>query len=205
MKVIRSNEINGYKILIGVCDRMIDGEATIHAIAEAIQKPVEVIRSLPNFSELFNAHKKYFPLNENEEEVSDEFAEEMRQRKEACTEHQILTVSGEIIPDYRNTEFWKKENDQWTKSKIENIGESPDGILDQDLTQEQRAEIFAQEKERRINALTSEQKAEELQGELDALADEAARLEKRAQIQGKAFDPVAYYNEKAPAIEAKYQ
>jgi hypothetical protein len=76
--------------------------------------------------------------------------------------------------------------------------------LPADLTEAQRTEIAAQKEAKRIAALTPEAKETEKEARLDAAADEADRLERRAKIQGKDFDTAAYYAEKQSEIEAKY-
>jgi len=52
--------------------------------------------------------------------------------------------------------------------------------------------------------MTPEEKAAAKQAALDALADEADRLDRRAKIQQQAFDPVAWYREHSSTIEEKY-
>ena len=117
-----------------------------------------------------------------------------------------LTLEGEIVPDYRGVEYHKKTSGKWKKVKIEAIGEAlPVGaILPNDLTPEQKAEIAAQTEADRLEGLTPEQKAAEKKSRLNAVADEAYRLEQRARIQGEDFDTAAYYAEKSAEIDAAY-
>jgi hypothetical protein len=76
--------------------------------------------------------------------------------------------------------------------------------LSDDLTAEQQTEIAEQQESERIAGLTGEQKATEKQARLDALAEEADKLSRRAQIQGRDFDAAAWYAEKRDEVEAKY-
>ncbi|MDR0758645.1 MAG: hypothetical protein LBF74_00835 [Treponema sp.] len=120
--------------------------------------------------------------------------------------HEALTMEGEVIPDYRGTEYHLKTAGVWSKVKIEDIGVPlPEGVvLPDDLTPTQREEIAAQQEADRLAALTPEQRETEKQGRLDTVADEADRLFRRSQIQGREFDTAAYYAEKSAEIEAKY-
>jgi hypothetical protein len=121
-------------------------------------------------------------------------------------ENETLTADGEVIPDFRGVEYWEKTSGRWEKLKIE-LADVPlpaGAVLPDDLTPEQRQEIGAQQEADRIATLTPEQRDAELEARLDALADEASQLEKRAQIQGKPFDAAAWYQEKSPEITAKY-
>jgi hypothetical protein len=133
--------------------------------------------------------------------------ETLKAKFDALKEHERLTDEGEIIPDWRGTEHWyRAAKGKWVNGKIEFIGEElPDKfILPENLTEEQRKEIAAQEEAERIAAMSKDDRAKAKQAALDALADEADRLDRRNKIQRKAFDPVAWYEEKAAEIEAKY-
>ena len=117
-----------------------------------------------------------------------------------------MTENLEIVKDFRNTEYWRKANGRWGKSKIERLGETApaDAVLPDALTEAQSAEIAAQNEADRIASLTGDAKETEKQARLDAAADEADRLSRRAEIQGKVFSAAAWYAEKRDEIEAKY-
>jgi hypothetical protein len=155
---------------------------------------------------LFMANPAYFSPGPGAVQVDDETAAPLETKLSALQEHEKLTLEGAVIPDNRGVEYWKKTGGAWAKTKIEDIGAPlpPGAVLPESLTEAQRTEIAAQEEAARIAALTPEKKAEQKQSALDALADEADRLERRARIQGNEFDAAAWYQEKAPAIEAKY-
>ena len=77
-------------------------------------------------------------------------------------------------------------------------------VLQENLTPEQQKEIAEQQEAARIVAMSDEDKEKVKQAALDALADEADKQARRAEIQKKAFDPIAWYSERAGAIEVKY-
>jgi hypothetical protein len=155
---------------------------------------------------LFMANPVYFSPGPGAVQVDDETAAPLEEQFAMSGEHAKLTLQGPVIPDFRGVEYWRKQGGTWTKTKIEDIGVSPPSgsVLPENLTETQRAEIAAQEETSRIAAFTPQQKAAEKQVALDALADEAARLETRARIQGKDFDAAAWYAEHKTPIEAKY-
>jgi hypothetical protein len=170
---------------------------------------------------LFYEKAAYFAPAANEQPLTEAEAKTIAEKLAALGEHGKLTVEGEVVPDWRGVEYWIKTGGQWAKAKIECINvEPPAGAVCGDaLTPEQQAETATQHEAERITALTPEQKAAELQAALDAAADEAARLEKRDQIQRAAekssgesgtlalkpsFDATAWYTGKKTEIETKY-
>jgi hypothetical protein len=156
--------------------------------------------------ELYRGAAVYFPPGEGEKHLSIAEETDLAPKWAALQEHEALTLAGEIIPDWRGTEYRLKTAGTWAKDTLEHIGEAlPAGaVLPDALTEAQRAEITGQEEAARVAALTPEAKAAEKQAALDAAADEAGRLSRRAAIQGAAFDTAAYYAEKRAAIEEKY-
>jgi hypothetical protein len=155
---------------------------------------------------LFDEAGVYFPPGEGEKHLTKAEEALLAGKLSGLQKYEALTLTGEIIPDNRGREYWEKTGGVWAKTKIEEIGEGmPDGaILPESLTQAQRTEIAAQTEAERIAALTPEAKAAEKQGRLDAAADEADRLSRRAVIQGTEFDAAAYYAGKQAEIEALY-
>jgi hypothetical protein len=198
---------------------VIDGyEVVVHA-RERTRDPVETYKyvreKFPNakadeIERLFEEHKQYAPLQKNEKPLQDNTCHQLQEKLTSLGKHEILLTDGTIIPNYNGNEYWKKKDGRWIKDKIQNIGMPiPAGaILVDELNSEQYAEqyqeITKQTENERIAGLTKEEVAKELQSALDALADEAARLEKRAQIQRNVFDPVAWYEEEKQKIQEKY-
>jgi hypothetical protein len=148
----------------------------------------------------------YFPAGAGEKLLSEAEEADLVPKHGALAEHEKLTLSGEIIPDRRGTEYHLKTGGEWVKVRADHLGEElPDGaVLPDDLTAEQRAEIAAQEEAERIDALSPEAKAVEKKARLDNAADEAYRMEQRARIQQEEFDSAIYYAGKKAEIEAAY-
>jgi hypothetical protein len=155
---------------------------------------------------IFEEAVVYFLPNPGEKHLSPAEEADLAAKWAALQEHEALTLEGEIIPDWRGTEYHLKTAGVWTKAKVEHIGETlPEGaILPDDLTLSQRTEIAAQDEADRLAALEPEEREAEKQARLDAAADEADRLSRRAAIQKKDFDAAAWYGEKSAEIEAKY-
>jgi hypothetical protein len=206
MKTIRFFELNGYKVIYGVSEVEIDPEKTRTAIAEALGVEYEDVPLLKKFNQLVEQYAKYPEPGPGELYVSDEEGVEAAAKVVGLEQHTRLTVEGETIPDWIGTKYHLKTGDTWTEAEIANIGEGlPDGaVLPEDLTADQRAEIADQKEAARIAALSPEEKTKELQARLEALADEADRLERRAKIQGMDFDSAEWYREHKEPIELKY-
>ncbi|MDR2731412.1 MAG: hypothetical protein LBB81_11020 [Treponema sp.] len=207
MKVVGFVEIDGYKIvssLSAVGDEVADPEATRAEIAERENIPIDQVFNLDNYDELFEKYKVPSGHGPEKIDMEDSDAAELIEKFNGLNQNQRLLITGEVIPDFAGKEYYLKVNGKWEKRKIEKIGEAPEGPLEEYLTQEEREVIRTQEEEYRICCMTPEERAEAMQRELDALADEAARLEKRAQIQGSVFDPAAWYQEREQAVREKY-
>jgi hypothetical protein len=198
--------IDGIEIVTSVRSCNIDPEATKRNIAEDLGISINDILLLPNFEEILYQHAAMINPGPNSKTTSDE-AGTLTQEKLANLEaHQILTTDDEIIPDWRGTKYYLKSNGTWNEEAITAIGVPlpEDAVLPDNLTAEQSIEISAQKEALRIAALDADQKVTELQNALNALADEADRLSRRAQIQGITFDAVTWYQEHKAPIEAKY-
>jgi hypothetical protein len=192
------------KVIKGFSDRTIDPVATYKKIAEA----KALNPNLKNIKEttLFKTYAVYLAPGPGRKIFPDEELEALSNKFDWLEPHQELTGEGEIIPNWIGTEYWKKENGRWEKFKIDvgGISVPSDGILPDVLSREQQGEINAQQEADRIAALSPEQRAAEVQQRLTVLADEAAAMEKRAQIQGVSFDSSAWYQEKKTGLEAQY-
>jgi hypothetical protein len=159
-------------------------------------------------SRLFEEAAVYFPPGPGEKHLAQAEEADLAAKWAALQEHEALTIEGEIIPDWRGTEYWEKNetSGRWTKIAITAIGEGlPEwAMLPKSLNDLARAEIAAQDEADRLAALDPEAKEAEKQARLDDAADEADRLSRRAAIQTKDFDAAAWYEEKSAEIEAKY-
>jgi hypothetical protein len=176
--------------------------SAISVLEEELKPLVQAYKA--KFTRLYEENTVYFPCGPGQ--CCCENYETLKAKFDALKERERLTDEGNVIIDRRGVEWYFFKDKKWIKDKVEFIDEVlPDKfILPENLTEEQRKEIAAQEESERIAAMPKDDKAKAKQAALDALADEADRLDRRNKIQRKAFDPVAYYEEKAAEIEAKY-
>jgi hypothetical protein len=198
--------IDGFEIVTSVSNCQIDPEATKQAIAENLGIPLDEAVFLPNFSDLYYQYAKTMLPGPTAKEVSDEDGTVTEEKLAMLAEHEKLTTEGAVIPDWRGTQYYIKNGGAWKQEEIKAIGEVlPEGaVLPDNLNPAQKSEIAAQKEDERIASLTADKKASEKQNKLDAAADEADQLSRRAKIQGKAFDSASYYAGKRDEIEAKY-
>ena len=197
--------VDGHEVVIDARERTYDPQETARYVKEHFPeaKEEELVR-------LFEENKQYAPLQQNERALPDNTCHMYKEKRANLKSDEKLLSDGTIINDYRNKEYWIKEDDRWAKNKILQLGADipqsaiPADDLHNEEYQVQREEITRQEETDRLLSLTPEQKEQELQAALDNLADEAARLEKRAQIQGKVFDAIAWYQEGEAGLYAKY-
>jgi hypothetical protein len=191
--------INGYEVVLGLRDRTVDPEKTYNYIKNYFPalNPLEC-------PEIFDEYPQYAQITENEKEVSGNTCAGLRAKIDALNEHEKLLSDGTIIPDYRGTEYWVKA-DKWVKETIADMGISipESGILDADLTQEQRVEIAAEQEEDRITKLTPEQREAEKQAHIDTIKREAALKKQEADLFGDDFD-IAVWQGKIAELQAKY-
>jgi len=138
--------------------------------------------------------------------IEDDVAEPLEAALAVRGENQQLLITGEYIADYRGVEFNIKRSGKWEKETIEELGISlPEGaVLQENLTQEQQAEMSTQREEARIAALTPEKRAEELNAKLHALAREARNKAADAELLGEVFDIQAWLQPKREELELLY-
>jgi len=204
MKVVGFVQIDGKNIFIDAHEANADPEATIAEIADKEKIPVNEVVGHPEFKEMFEKYKEYFRPSPGRINMSDAEADNLIQASKSLDEHHLLLLNGDVIANYAGAEYWKKDNNVWEKHKIIEIGQEPDGPLSGELTEDQLEEINKQEEKTRIDIMSPEERMDALQIELDALSDEADRLERRARRQGKEFDPDGWYQEHEQAVKDKY-
>ena len=198
-------KIDGYTIIRGfdVCPG--DPEATGIAVENQIRNNPAL--AAIDMETLFDTYTEYPPdPGQGRKFITEAEYSEHKAMFDALGEHECLTEELEIVHDFRSAEYWQKANGRWGKHTIERLGETApaDAVLPDALTETQRSEIAAQNEAARISALEPDAKEAEKQARLDAAADEADRLSRRAEIQGKVFSAAAWYAEKRDEIEAKY-
>jgi hypothetical protein len=209
MKTVKFMEIDGHNRVLAVERRLADPEGTMRAIAAALNIPSENdLLARPDFEQLVEQYAVYPEASTEEVVYEDDDAAvvDLETKLKILEDRQILDLAGEIIPDLRGTKYHIKTGDVWAEGEITAIGIAvPAGaVLPEDLTGGQRNEIAAQTEEARIAGLSPEERAAEKLARLDALADEADHLGRRAAIQGNTFDAASWYQEHKTPIEEKY-
>jgi hypothetical protein len=210
VKVLHHTVIDGYKIAAFISPRSLDPKKTKEAVQTKASDPeirTKLLGGELSLDDLFRENRVYLLPPPNVELIDNDFAEEMSEKMTYCAENKNrkVTTSGVFIDDFRG-DYWVKNGENWETKRIDALGTAlPEGyVLEENLTEEQRKEIDAEKEAERIASLTPEQRTGEKQGNLDAAADEAYRLEQRAKIQGTGFDAAAWYQKRRAEIEAKY-
>jgi hypothetical protein len=204
MKAKYKETIDGHTVVMFIANAAADPERTKRKIAPMVKPDM----SGQDIERLCMENLAYAKAGPEAELIEDKAAGQIQVKLDKKGANRLLLENGGYIADYRGVECWSrnKKPGGWAKEKIEKTGiELPaSAVMQENLSQEQNAEIAAQQRAKQIAALPPEERAKAEQAELDALADEAARLEKRAEIQGEPFDPKAWFREQIMAVEVKY-
>lgn len=172
-------------------------------------KPL-AIQLKEKFKEFMLEHAVYFNVKPDEEIISDEEGDEIRQAMiEATTEGKLLDRNLEKLVDLRGREYWKKTT-KWARTVIIRVGEKPPtgAIETKDLTVEQKQEIADQLEAERIVGLTAVEKTAELANALQVLVGKAAMMRSELEIQGNpdAFQIAQdWYEAEKIILENKYK
>jgi hypothetical protein len=203
--------INGRSIISGFDTCPVDPEATRKAVeAKLTENPALAGGDIKN---LFETNEVCFAnTGPGRKLLTDAEYAAHKAKFDALEQHQLLTEALQVIPDFRDVEYWKKTNGRWNKVKIQTVGETvpAGGVLPDALSAEQRAEIAVQEQADRIAALSAEAKAAEKQARIKAVIHEAAVKKNEAELEAAVnetemtFDPVAWVQERKTEIEALY-
>jgi hypothetical protein len=202
MKIKYMEKIGGYTIIRFITDAAVDPEKTKQKIEPMIKPDM----TEQDIQRLYMKNLVYAKTGPEAELIDDDAGKIIQKKLDEKGINRQLLDNGEYVADFRGAEYWGNKKGKWEKGEIESIGVPlpSNAVLSENLTQEQQAEIAAQQRAEQIAAMSPQDRAKAEQAELDALADEAARLEKRAEIQGKKFDPNAWYGKQAAAVQAKY-
>jgi hypothetical protein len=203
--------IDGHSVIRGFETCPVDPEATRKAVeARLAENPA---RATGDIKSLFEENEVCFVnTGPGRKLLSEAEYAAHRAQFDALGEHQLLTEALQVIQDYRGTEYWKKTNSRWGKTKILSIGETvPAGaVLPDALNEAQRGEIAVQERADRIAALSPEANEAETQARISAVIREAVLKKQEAELEAEvngtemAFDPVAWVRERKTEIEALY-
>jgi hypothetical protein len=152
MKILNFQTIDGYEILISVSNPAVDPAATearIKSTLSGSHKPEK---------ELYSENIVFARCGPGQRLVNDTEGDNLQTALDGLTVHEKLSSSGEKIPDWRNIEFWIKDQ-KWKKQKIGRLGEliPEGGVLGENLDDFQRDEIAADMESERVSGLTPEQ------------------------------------------------
>jgi hypothetical protein len=202
MKALNFQVIDGYEIVTLISRPEIDPQETQKRVEMLLVEHPELTKTE---SELYSEYAVHAHGIANQRLVEDTVGDDFEASLSTLDEHEKLLSSGEKIADWRNTEFWIKDQ-VWKKQKIECLGETipADGILEKDLNASQRTKIGEEGEHRRILALTPEHRAKEKNDRLNAAKREATLLKSDAEIAGEDFNAPAWFQAKKAEIEAKY-
>lgn len=102
----------------------------------------------------------------------------------------LLLLTGEVVDDLRGKIAWNALEMVWKKRTIQFLTEKLETYetLEDDLTDDQKAEIAAQQEAERVASLTAEQKEAEMAARIDNLLSQSVVMRSKLEIQG---DPEA--------------
>jgi hypothetical protein len=206
LKLKRFEFIGEYKIILRIEDPTPNPVATeteaFHHVTVAEYRAM----SEAELEKLFNQHIIYADPGPDGELIQDDMAKEILLTLAALEKHEKLQDNLEILSDWRGVEFWHKANGIWSKQRINQIGIAPPNgfVLPENITEDYRREIAAQEEMDRLTNLTAEQRAKEKEGALKTLKAEALRQKEMAEIADEPFDAKAWYQTEAAKINEKY-
>lgn len=159
--------------------------------------------------QLRDENEVFFQPGGHESIISTEDSEKLIPIWTALGDHKQMTITGEILDDYRGCTAWDKK--ALTERKITKLGDKPakTETLGDDLTDEDRKTIQEQAETKRVADMSTQARADELAIVLDSLANRAAGMKDQEIIKGKATDIAlresqAWYQEQKAAAESKY-
>lgn len=120
--------------------------------------------------------------------VEDSRAESLATAQAGKSKHEQIDIDGTVIDDFRGCVCHHKDgSDKWIKTTIDELGLKPTfEIMEADLTDEQRAEIHAQNETERITGLSAEDKEAELAGMISGAMAQSVNMRSELEILGDA-------------------
>lgn len=143
--------------------------------------------------------------NESERIIDDEAYQYLYDKFMNLGEREQLTTSGKVIQDNRGIVFWMNDG-KYRKTEITKLGQAvpKGGILQNDLSVDQVAEINDQLNIERISSLSADEKSKEKEYVLSGILREAALKGTESQITGVAFDAKKWYADQKAIIDQRY-
>jgi hypothetical protein len=204
MKILNIAIIDGYEIVTGVSLPAVDPEATRNKVSFILSENPD-LKNIKTAEALYAENVVFALCGPAQRAVEDQEGDVFQAALENLGGHEKLLSSGEPVDDWRNAEYWVK-NQAWEKQKIEQLGEKvpANGVLPENLTAPQQREIHEEQDLKRIAGLTLDERAAEKQERLNAAKREATLLKSDAEIAGEEFDASAWFQAGKAEIEAKY-
>jgi len=205
MKTITFIEIENYQIITGIANASPDPEETNIRVEAIIAKNPDILLHKTR-EDLLTENVVFARLGEGQKNVDDDEGESLKCILDNIGTHEKLQLSGDTIADWRDTEYWVKQDEVWNKQKIECMGETlpQNAVLPDELSQTQQQEIAEQNEAVRFANLTPAQKTEEKETSLAAAKREVRCLKEEAEIAGEPFDAATEYKLRKAKIEEKY-
>jgi len=209
MKSIRTKEIDGYDVILGLSEPVLDHAATLRRAVSELVKAEEPVTPSAISSEM-QKNPVYFDVVKGHENVTDEDADEISVKLQALSKFEKLTIGGLIVSDFRGRRWFVYRCGRWQPGQILKIGELlPEGaIWGEDLTPEQRSQIHNQEDSDRIEGLGEEERELEANAAIRSAMGDAVRMRSELEIMG---DPGALekskenYARRCHEIRKKYK
>jgi len=199
------SHIDDYRIITNIKVTPPDPVKTQKRVDAIIESSPEILKRKTR-AELLNENVVPSRPGPGQVNIDDTEGKELYKLFSKLGPHEKLQLSGDKIEDRRDTEYWIKQSDIWSKNKIERFGETlPHGaILLDELSQTQQKEIAEQTEAERIANLSPEQKNHEKEAAIAAVKREVRCLKDEADIADEAFNAKAEYQSRKAAIENKY-
>jgi hypothetical protein len=194
VKTITFVEVENYQIITSINNASLDPEETNTKVEAVIANNPDILFKKTR-SELLTENVVFARLGQGQKNVDDADGKKLEGIFNDLGQNEKLQLSGEVISDLRNTEYWIKQSGIWNKRKIERLGETlpQKAILPEKLSQTQQSEISEQTEAARLSNLTPDQKNEEKAAALTAAKQEVRRLKEEAEIADEPFDTKAEY------------
>jgi hypothetical protein len=205
MRTITFVEVENYQVIASINTASPDPEETNTKVNAVIAKNPDILLRKTR-EELLTENVVFARLGQGQKNVDDNEGKKLEGIFDKLGENEKLLLSGEIITDLRNTEYWIKQSGVWNKQKIERLSETlpPKAVLPEKLSQIQQSEIAEQTEAARLANLTPDQKTEEKEAALTVAKQEVRRLKEEAEISDEPFDAKAEYQLRKAKIEKKY-
>jgi hypothetical protein len=205
MKTVTFEEVENYQIITSINTASPDPEETNTKVEAVIAKNPDILLRKTR-EELLIENVVFARLGQGQKNVNDDEGKKLEGIFDKLDQNEKLLLSGEVIADLRNTEYWIEQSGVWSKQKIECLGETipPKAVLPEKLSQIQQSEIAEQTEAARLANLTPDQKTEEKEAALTAAKQEVRRLKEEAEIADEPFDAKAEYQLRKAKIEKKY-